>query len=245
MHSTKPESEAACRGRSFSKCAVGEPTVRDLKETCMLEWLQNNANIVNAATGAAMLVVWIIYLQVFLRGYLHQVRAKIVINRAVCTTLGAHCFISNMSSQAIYIEAVIVTLECGDFRVSVPATDIHTVDAERPSDPRRETHQGPLHSGDKTWIGTFGELIQRIADSQGKTPDHFTASGETITIEVMVIADYLSEDLLVGARRRFIAEWKEETWLVRPDTVQTEQIRSRRKRRAIERLIADDGDQDR
>lgn len=212
----------------------------------MLEWLQNNANIVNATSSVAMLVVWMIYLQVFLRGYLHQVRAKIIINRAVCRTLGAHCFISNMSSQAIYIEAVIVTLECGDYRVSVPATDIHTFDAERrPSDPRRETHQGPLHSGEQTWIGTFNELIQRVADRQGEPPDHFTGSGQTIAIEVMVIADYLSEDLLVGARRRFTANWKGKTWLVRPNTIQTEQIRSRRERRAIERLIADDGDQDR
>ena len=210
----------------------------------MPDWLQNNANVISAASSVAMLVVWVIYLQVFLGGYRHQVRAKIVINRAVGRTLAAHCFISNMSSQAIYLEAVIVTLECADYRVSVRVTDFNPGDAERPSDPRRETHQGPLHSGNQTWIGTFDTLIERVADSQGVTPGDFTASGRTITIEVMVVADYLSEDLVVGAKRRFVAEWRGDTWLVRPLTIQTEQIRSRSERRRLTQLLADDGEQD-
>ena len=209
----------------------------------MFDWLQNNANIVNATSSVAMLMVWVVYLQVFRRGYQRQVRAKIIINRAVGTTLGAHCVISNMGSQSIYVEAVIVTLEWENGSATLGVTDLDSVGEEQPSDPRRETHQGPLHSGEQAWIGRFDELVERVAGSQEEAPRDFTASVQTITIEVMVVADYLSEDLLVGARRRFIAEWNGQTWRVHPETFQTEQIRSRRERRAIERHLADDGDQ--
>tara|TARA_R110002020_G_scaffold25060_6_gene81604 strand:- start:5334 stop:5969 length:636 start_codon:yes stop_codon:yes gene_type:complete len=209
----------------------------------MVEWLQNNANIISAVSSVAMLVVWIIYLQAFLGGYRQQVRAKIVITRAVGKTLGAHCFISNMSYQAIYLEAVIVTLEYDDYRASVRVTDFNLADADRPSDPRMETHQGPLHSGNQTWIGTFDKLIDRVAENQGVRPGDFTASGRSITLEVMVVADYLSEDLVVGAKRRFLAEWTGDTWLVSPETIQTEQIRSRSDRRRLARLLAEEGEQ--
>lgn len=206
----------------------------------MLDFLQNNASTINAMSGVAMLAVWTIYLRIFQRGYQRQTRAKIIINRAAGQTLGAQCFIANMSSQSIYVEAVIVTLDCRDYRISMGITDLDPVGQDRPSDPRLETHQGPLHSGEQTWVGTFDDLIKRVAGSRAKAQHDLTESGQAIAIEVMVIADYLADDLLVGARRRFVAEWNGETWFVRPETAQTDQIRSWRERRAIRRLVADD-----
>ncbi len=206
----------------------------------MIEWIQNNASSINAATSVAMLAVWMVYLHVFQRGYRRQTRAKIVINRAVGKTLDAHCFISNMSAHSIYVETVLVTVECKDCRISGVITDFSASDEERPTDPRQETHQGPLHSGDQTSLGTFDHLIQRTVDNQDEPVRDLIASSQSIGIEVMVIGDYLSDDLVVGAKRRFVAEKNGETWLVRPKTVQTEQVRSRRERRSIRRLLAED-----
>ena len=187
-----------------------------------------------------MLGVWVVYLQVFLRGYRRQARAKIVINRAVGVTLDAHCFISNMSSHAIYVESVIVTVRAEGVKTSRGVTDFDILPDNRPTDPRMATHQGPLHSGDQTSIGTFSELIRRVATSQGDKAGEIPKTGQPMIIEVMVIADYQSEELVVGAKREFTAERQGGSWLVRPRSVQTRQIRSWRKRRAIRKIVADD-----
>lgn len=223
--------------------AIGRAQQLQREKTTMAEWLLDNSGIINAASSVAMLAVWVVYLQVFRHGYQRQSRAKIVINRAVGRTLDAHCFISNMSWHAIYLEAVIVTIECENYRVSQGVTDLDTAHDQRPADPRRETHKGPLDSGDQTSIGTFRGLIERTAESRGEAVSDLTSSDKSFTVKVMVIADYLSEDLVVGAKRAFIAEKDGETWRVRPDTVQTVQVRSRRQRRAIRQLVADDAEQ--
>ena len=76
----------------------------------MLEWFAANSEMLNLVANWAMVIIWIAYLQIFLRSFRRQTLPKIVINRAAGSSLRASCFVSNMSSDAIYIESVIVKI---------------------------------------------------------------------------------------------------------------------------------------
>lgn len=206
----------------------------------MFEWISDHSETVSAVSSVAMLFVWIAYLQVFLRSYRRQVRPKIVINRAAGSALNASCFVGNMSSESIYIESVIVTVNCRDCEISHTVTDIEYPDGdEHEADPRQRTLQGPLRPGDYTSIGTFSDLIDKVHRNKGETEDHPKAAGEPISVEVMVVADYSSEDLLIGAKRTFNAEPQGQNWLVKAKTAETQQITSRGERRKIKDVLVD------
>ncbi|SDH16369.1 hypothetical protein [Pelagibacterium luteolum] len=203
----------------------------------MQEWIANNSDVINALSSAAMLLVWLGYLQVFLHSYRRQIRPKIVINRAAGSTLDASCFVSNMSSDAIYIESVIVTLRSTSKRYTLAVTDLEELEDSAPADPRQRTLQGPLGSGDYTSIGTFGDLIARAERAEGTSWSD--PENEAVLLDVTVIADHASEELLIGAQRRFGAEAKAGTWYVQAMTGKTQQIRSRRARKRIIVQMAD------
>ncbi|MCD7058666.1 hypothetical protein [Pelagibacterium xiamenense] len=206
----------------------------------MIDWIVAHADVINALGSIGMLIVWITYLQVFLYSYRRQVRPKIVINRAAGSALDAHCFVSNMSSDAIYIESVLITLEVDGKTWTRAITDIGDVlDAgEQPEDPRSRTHQRPLMPGSYYVLGSFDTLINSVAKAEydGAFADDLNGP---IHAEVMIIADYASEDLPIGAKRRFKADWRGTYWYLYPETIHTTQIRSRRKRRRIIEMIAD------
>lgn len=205
----------------------------------MFQWIVDHSDTVNAASSMAMLFVWMAYLQVFLRSYRRQVRPKIVINRAAGSALDAHCFVSNMSSEAMYLESVIVTVNNGEQTATHTVTDVDTLDGDQPpEDPRERTHQGPLRPGEYMSLGTFHELLNKVIRRQGEGRENLGASVKSVTLDVMIIADYSSEDLLVGANRRFKAERKGETWYLAAESAETQQIRSRRERRKIGEIIA-------
>ncbi|WP_338608762.1 hypothetical protein V6617_02080 [Pelagibacterium nitratireducens] len=207
----------------------------------MLQWFVEYSDAINAASGVAMLFVWMAYLQVFLRSYSRQVRPKIVINRAGGSALDAHCFVSNMSSEAMYLESVIVTVRSGEQVATHTVTDIVPLDGDKsPVDPRERTHQGPLRPGEYTSVGTFDEILDKVI-RQSEDPQIFSESRDPVVLEVMIIADYSSEDLLVGAKRRFKAEWRGETWYLGAESAETRQIRSRRERRKIRDIVANQG----
>lgn len=205
----------------------------------MFQWITDYSDTISAMSSMAMLFVWIAYLQVFLRSYHRQVRPKIVINRAAGSALDASCFVSNMSSEAIYIESVIVTLTCRRYNICHTVTDLEELDGdERPDDPRQRTLQGPFRPGDHTSIGTFDALIEKVVRKNDETLDHPKTSGDPILLEVMVIADYLSDDLLIGAKRIFEAEPQGPSWRLSAKTTETQQIRSRHERKKIRNVLA-------
>lgn len=193
----------------------------------MLEWISANSDVINAVANVAMLFVWIAYLQVFLQSFRRQRRSKIVINQAAGSELDAACFISNMSSEAVYIESVHATLRWGDREVQHSITD-YRIDLGDNADPRNKTFQGPLKQGDYASIGTFESIINRTKAEGEASP--MQAEIERVSIEILVIGDHLSDDLLVGAKRTFIAHFDNGSWTIRPEAAATEQLRSRRER---------------
>ncbi|MBB2969905.1 hypothetical protein [Mesorhizobium sp. RMAD-H1] len=211
----------------------------------MLEWISANNRGLTLLVSLAMLIVWLAYLQVFLGGYRRQTRPKIIINYGAGTAIDARCFISNMSSEPIYVESIVAKLEVDGRSWSRPVTDVEPPDGgESAADPKKRTYQGPLMPGQYMEIGSFRGLLSRVAHNgkcDGETAGervNIDALDGAVTAEILVLADYASEDLLVGARRRFAAFRDDGGWRMHSETVGTEQIRSKRKRRQIEAMLA-------
>lgn len=205
----------------------------------MLQWIADNNDLLNLFANWAMVVIWIVYLQVFLQSFRRQTLPKIVINRAAGSTLDAACFVSNMSSDAIYIESVLVAVEAGRDALSCTVTDFEFFDGEQGSDdPKLRTYQGTLGPSQYTSLGRFGDLIASVARRTDRDVERLKSAGGPIIVEITIIADYASEDQLIGARRKFGATWDGAHWKLSAETPETQQIRSRRERKRISDLIA-------
>lgn len=206
----------------------------------MLEWLATHGSIISAAANIGMLLVWMVYLGTFLRQYGRQTQPKIVINKAVGRDLSAACFISNMSSEPIYIEAIQVGFESRSGKWDTFVTDMVLRDGDEvPPDPRQRTRQGPMRSGDYMPIGNFSELLDRVARANRDLHGLDLADHEEPVLLVRIFADYASEDLVVGAERPFHFENRDGTWIVRTMGEFTRQIRSRRQRLWAQRQLRD------
>lgn len=204
----------------------------------MWNWINTNVEVLNLGANVAMVLIWLVYLQVFLAGFLRQTRPKIVINRAAGSSLDASCFVSNMSSDAIYIESVIVKLSVGDDSMTGTVTDFEFPgDTAEAVDPKRNTHQGTLAPAQYVSLGRFGYLIETVASRTGHSADKLRSAGHPIAVEITIIADHAAENLLIGARRQFDAEWQDNHWKLSPSTPETPQIRSRAERKKIYKML--------
>jgi len=204
----------------------------------MLAWISANSDLLNLAANVAMVAIWLAYFQVFLRGFRRQTKPKIVINLAAGSTLDAVCFVSNMSSEAIYIESVLVAVNVGDDMLSWAVTDLETVEDDTGEiDPKQRTHQGPLGSAQYASLGRFDDLMASVARGNGRKLEDLKSSTSEIMVEITIVADYASESMLIGAKRRFRARWEDGHWKLAVATRDTEQIRSRRERQQLYDLV--------
>lgn len=177
------------------------------------------------------MLVWLVYLQLFARNYRRQMRATLLISRGPGAGLEARCFLSNMSSGPIYVLSVLGTVETDDDVFVTPVTDRLYFEGEAPLDSLQRTRQGPLPNGGIRDIGSFDGMVKHVLSGR-REPSDVPASGIcAITIEVVGI--YGSEDLPVGARRRFLFVDREERLHVRGEKLDTSQIRKKRERRKL------------
>lgn len=199
-----------------------------------MDWLRQNSEVLNVALNGAMLLVWVLYLQVFLSGFRRQRRAKIVISMGAGAGLDAQCLLSNMSEDAIYVANLIARVEAGDEGWDASFIDRRDVpDEEAGRDPTRRTRQGPLRAGDYMDAGAFRDLLGHVVP-EGRDPETvFTRVEGILTVEVVAL--YAAEDLPVAARRRFRIRPDDDAPRLEPVDLHTEQVRSRRQRRRLAR----------
>ncbi|ANH08633.1 hypothetical protein [Shinella sp. HZN7] len=192
-----------------------------------MDWIAQHGDLVSALTGVGTLIVWIIYLQVFVSSYRRQLRATLLITRGAGDEDDTRCFVSNMSAGPVYVQSVMVTLETEDRKIVSAATDIRDIQDKTQVNSLDRTRQGPLHPGQLKDIGSFRSLM-----SHGlKETDASPAVVRAVLVEVLGV--YGSEDLPVGARRRFILVRSQGGVRIEGDTIETQQIRKRRERRQL------------
>jgi hypothetical protein len=207
-----------------------------------MQWIAENQPVITALTGLGTLLVWIIYLEIFIRRYRRQLRANILITRGAGLGLDSHCFISNMSAGSLYVQSIIMTLEVAGDRWICPVTDLLDLEEEEaPPEPKLRTRQGPLASGDLKDLGTFGSLVRHVLRRRrGPAADLDAAVLDQLqSLEIEVLGVYGPEDLLVGARRKFLVTVRDAVFL-RGETLMTEQIRKRSDRRKLIALLKND-----
>ena len=209
----------------------------------MLNWIVAHAQIIGAMINLGMLCVWIVYLHVFVSNYRRQLRAKILINLGAGQGLEARCLVSNMSSDAIYLQSIIIDLELPGYRKSRPVTELEGLEEwESPSELNLWTRQGPLTAGQVRDMGSFRGMLAHALGQDPAAPggadNELCAQIEAF--EVTIIAVYGSEDLPVGARRRFQIQQDREGTRLRPQTGEAQQIRSRSERRAMKKRLEEE-----
>ncbi|AVX05156.1 hypothetical protein [Maritalea myrionectae] len=205
----------------------------------MIEWLFAHSRIINSATNIAMLLIWIGYLQVLVSSYHRQTRSKIMITRSGVDNLQSRCLVCNMSSEPIYLLSLMIELKTPDDLNSYPITEIEGFEKwDNPSDVDLWSRQGPLDPGKVRDMGSFKEMIAHALRYTKDTDMPDEADWPAIeSLEIKVIASYGSENLPVGAKRRFDVKSDHQGWVLRPDAAVARQIRARGERKRLGTLL--------
>jgi hypothetical protein len=200
----------------------------------MLQWIQAYSSSLTVFVNFGMLLVWMVYLHLLLMAYRRQRHPKILINRGAGTGMKAHCLISNMSPEPIYVECVVCTVgtETGTYRAAI--TDVSEL--EQGEDVRSGTRQGPLNVAEYMDFGMFEHLAVRTARHGGADDP---ASVVVKSLDLVVVAAYGPEDSSVAAQRRFLVEVRNGRRDLVPASVSTTQLKSRRARRQADRYLAE------
>ena len=202
----------------------------------MLEILQANAPIVSAAASLGTLCIWAVYLQIFVGGHRRQIKPMLVINHGEGRTLNAHCLVTNMSKDPVHIQSVVAKVSAEGKSYTAYITDAEDIRrAGVDTGWQRMTRQGPLQPGTMVDMGTFDHIIG-YAECLALEPDeHRKGRLEEIAeaIEITILGIYGSEDLLIGATRKFDLTKSDTVTSIRASEALTRQITRMRERKRL------------
>ncbi len=201
----------------------------------MFEWLTSQSGGLNVLINVGMLLVWLFYFQILFANFRDQKRPKILVNRGGGGGWDSRCLVTNMSEKSVYIYAAIVKVETGEDSWQTILTERRGIEEGRSAAESRERiGQGPLAHGEMIDLASYREMIALALgrDLAGEEAGE-DAWREVDTVEVKVAAIYDSEDIIIGASRRFAVL---EDGKLNPETIYTRQIRARRHRK----VLADD-----
>ncbi|NIC07342.1 hypothetical protein [Billgrantia bachuensis] len=227
----------------------------------MFDWLSQHGDNISVLTDIGTLLVWVVYAQLLYFSFRRQRRPRLLINRGRKKDIDALCIISNMSAEPVFIQHVIAELETSRGIVCVDVTD-RTESYSGDDESRREcgssltadsspivrdgSHQGPLGPGNFVHIDSFGALTKRLAYDGGFEMEGIHPRNGVVfrSLTIRIICIYGSEDLPIGAERRFeFIEQQPECGLV-PVTWDTKRLSSPWQRRRLCREIRQLNDKD-
>jgi len=197
----------------------------------MLEFFRVNQGVISVLLSMAMLVVWVVYLQILLVQVRASRRSSILITRAAGRGMRSRCLVTNMSSQSLYVTSLIGILHAGDKQIEIALTDLRELPEDLGADPRSTMRQGSLSTGQYLDIGHFQDFLEvMLRDDEAAGLEREDVS----QLDLIVVAFYAPESLPVGARRSFQFRWESPSGTrVQPSSLRTEQIRGRRQRKRL------------
>ncbi len=216
----------------------------------MLDWIKENPTLIELVTGVGTLVIWLAYAQLVYSGFRRQRRPALMINRGGSKNIDALCLISNMSSEAIFLQYIMVELHAAGQTITMDMTDRDARATKEEQGTEKSTssvnrvftessHEGPLESSEFLHIGSFRDLVLRL-ERYVDMNDILPAIGQgedKSTLTIRLIATYGPEDRPVGAERSFDLERSGEDIFMRPQTWNTVRLSSRRQRRQLLKTI--------
>ncbi len=203
----------------------------------MWEWIAENSAGLNVVISVVTVFVWVGYFQLLFLSFRRQRRTRILINRGAGRGTDARCLISNMGAEPLYVISIIGTLEKGGTSMSAEISDLDSHEVGEVSKSSEATNQGPLESGEFMDIGKFSALMARCARALGESEEGVSERFDGL--KLTVIAAYGADDLSVGATRRFVLETRDGWTKLDPERISTRQLRARRERRELEKLLYD------
>lgn len=196
-----------------------------------MEWLNDNAQAISAVASICTLFVWVFYAQLLYNGYVRQRRPRVIINRGKGIGVEAICLISNMSSEAIYIQHLITVLHTQKRNYSLDVVEYQQRGGEQEEN-SYHTFQGPLASGGYLNIQSFGDIVSQIK-AYWEIDDNLLHD-QNIQLEIRVIAIYGSEDMPTGATRTFNLDLDASpNHQLIPVNVDTDRLNSRSQRKRV------------
>ncbi|MEA1081099.1 hypothetical protein [Marinobacter qingdaonensis] len=218
-----------------------------------MNWLSQHHQSITALTSIATLMIWLVYAQLLYKGYRRQRRPRLIINRGKSKDINALCIISNMSAEPVFIEYIVAELQTSHGTIVMDVTDLERgyddqgkpegveQEGQRPiADVVRDnTRQGPLESGGYLHIGTFRDIVERVAKAadielQGYRP---TNGIEFQWLTIQLIGIYGPEDLPMGAERSFKLHAADDQCDLTPDSWDTKHQNSRLQRYRLRRKL--------
>ena len=197
----------------------------------MLEFFRVNQGVISVLLSMAMLVVWVVYLQILLVQVRASRRSSILITRAAGRGMRSRCLVTNMSSQSLYVTSLIGILHAGGKQIEIALTDLRELPEDLGADPRSTMRQGSLSTGQYLDIGHFDDILEvMLRDDEAAGLER----EDVAQLDLIVVAFYAPESLPVGARRSFQFRWESPSGTrVQPSSLRTEQIRGRRQRKRL------------
>ena len=215
----------------------------------MIDWLRDNADLLELGIGACTLLVWIVYAQLLFAGYRRHRMPSLIINRGRGADLDTPYVVGNMSEEAVYVQYVVAELTRGDGTISIDATDreLDPPGGERDGDVPEGiapalgdiSHQGPLRPNETFRLASGRRLLDRLAREDvdglllGAGDERFASTLLTLRL----IAHYGPESRPIGAERAFRIERTDAGLVLVPESWNTRRLASRRERRALEREV--------
>jgi len=221
------------------------------EDAFMIEWIEQHQKVLSVIASFGSLIIWIIYAQLLYLGFRRQRSPRLIINRGRNKDINALCLISNMSAESVFVQYIIAELDTSQGVVSMDVTDFEQEYNQGDEDPSRHapsshsesmtqtTRQGPIQPGSFSHIGTFRELVERIARCEGIEMDGHTPRGnvEFTHLTLRLIGIYGPENKPIGAERSFHLTYNEEAFSLSPAAWDTKQLTSLRQRHKLKKIV--------
>ncbi len=211
----------------------------------MIDWLQQNHQLISLVISTCTLLVWVFYAQLLLLNFWRQRRPSLIINRGAGKGLHSLCLISNMSAEPMFINQLFVCVRTTKGTLKIDVTDIRQ-NSEDDASPdlaiHQATHQGPLRTGEFTHIGTFQGMLRQAARQHRITlnDDRPADDWEFQSLEIRVVAFYGSERHPIGVMRCFrLVDYPGADCTLVPTSPLTRQLTSRWQRRRVRQWLSE------
>lgn len=200
----------------------------------MWQVLSANAAPINVILNAVMVVIWLVYLQIFLVAFLRGRRSSIHIDMGAARDENARCIVTNMGQQPVYLLAIVVDFGFENQTSRAVVTDRDEVRPEDAARPLDRTNQGPMAQGEARDTGSLEDLMQR-----GRRRLDMTINRHEISAMWVTALGVTNEgSYLIAGTKRFTVEHRQDgTTYFSPDEVLTRQVRSPWRRRRLLDLL--------
>ncbi|BAP14560.1 hypothetical protein AS19_17090 [Alcanivorax sp. NBRC 101098] len=221
----------------------------------MLSWIAEHQKSLSVIASFSSVLIWLVYAQLLYLGFRRQRSPRLIINRGRNKDINALCLISNMSAESVFIQYIIAELHTSQGVITMDVTDFEQEYNQGDEDPEKRTHrsgsssgvmevtentrQGPVKPGGFSHIGTFSELVQRLARDEGIEMDGHMPKGdlEFNHIKLRLIGIYGPENKPIGAERGFDLAYNANQFALSPTSWDTKQLVSLRQRHKLHKIV--------